>query len=217
MYIHRLYFIVEGVSETIVVMDKKLLELWYLTDKKSVHTIAHELNCSDGKINYWMEKHFIPKRSISEAIYTKNNPKGDPFTPAATKIDMDSFLFGLGLGLYWGEGTKRNLGQVRLGNTDPYLIRAFLIFLRKMYEIDNLKLRFAIQIFSDMDQQKEEKFWREFLKVEAKQFYKTIITRSGSIGTYRTKSEHGVLTVYFGNKKLRDILVNEIEKLKKLR
>lgn len=204
-------------NERMEMMDKKLLESWYLRDKKSVHTIARELNCSDGKINYWMEKHFIPKRSISEAIYTKHNPKGDPFSSRAVQTNNDSFLLGLGLGLYWGEGTKMNQTSVRLGNTDPYLIRAFLIFLRKTYGIDDSKLRFAIQIFTDMDQKKEEKFWREFLNIGAKQFYKTINTRSGSIGTYRKKSEHGVLTLYFGNKKLRDILIAEIEKLKKLR
>lgn len=197
-------------------MDKKFLEHRYIHDKKSVHEIAKEAQCSDGKVNYWLEKYFIPKRSISEAIYTKHNPNGDPFLPKMFQTNKDSFLFGLGLGLYWGEGTKRNLGQVRLGNTDPYLIRAFIVFLRKLYRIDNSRLRFAIQIFTDMDQKKEEEFWRDFLKVEAKQFYKTINTRSGSIGTYREKSKHGVLTVYFGNKKLRDILINEIEKLKKL-
>lgn len=198
-------------------MDKKLLELWYLRDKKSVHTIARELNCSDGKINYWLEKHSIKKRSISEAVYTMHNPNGDPFSPKVLRTSEDSFLFGLGLGLYWGEGTKMNPTSVRLGNTDPYLIRAFLIFLRKIYCIDDSKLRFAIQIFTDMDQKKEEKFWREFLNVDTNQFYKTINTRSGSIGTYRKKSEHGVLTVYFGNKKLRDILIGEIEKMKKVR
>lgn len=200
-----------------VVMDKKLLELWYLRDKKSVHAIARELHCSDGKINYWMEKHFIPKRSISEAIYTKNNPKGDPFTPAIVKIDRSSFLFGLGLGLYWGEGTKKNPSSVRLGNTDPYLVRAFILFLRKSYGIDESRLRFALQIFTDMDQNKEERFWQAFLKVSAEQFYKTINTRSGRVGTYREKSKHGVLTIYFHNKKLRDILINEIEKMKELR
>lgn len=197
-------------------MDKKLLESWYLRDKKSVHTIARELNCSDGKINYWMEKHFIPKRSISEAIYTKHNPKGDPFSSRIIQTKNDSFLLGLGLGLYWGEGTKKNLNTVRIGNTDPYLIKSFLVFLQKVYSINNSKLRFALQIFTDMDQKKEEKFWREFLGIDAKQFYKTINTRSGSIGTYRTKSEHGVLTLYFGNKKLRDVLMDEIEKLKEL-
>ncbi len=196
-------------------MDRKLLERLYIYNKKSVHDIAKVFNCSEGKINYWLHKYCIPKRSISEAVYMMHNPNGDPFSPKVLRTSKDSFLFGLGLGLYWGEGTKMNTTSVRLGNTDPYLVRTFLIFLRKMYGIDDSKLRFAIQIFTDMDQKKEEKFWREFLKIDAKQFYKTINTRSGSIGTYRTKSEHGVLTLYFGNKKLRDILIGEIEKLKK--
>src|SRR3989344_187443 len=198
-------------------MDKKLLELWYLRDKKSVHTIADELRCSDGKVNYWLEKHSIRKRSISDAIYIKNNPKGDPFSFQTPRSNNDWFLSGLGLGLYWGEGTKKNLRTVRLGNTDPYLVRAFLIFLRRIYGINGSKLRFALQIFTDMDQKKEEKFWREFLNIGAKQFYKTINTRSGSIGTYREKSKHGVLTIYFNNNKLRNILISEIEKVKELR
>jgi hypothetical protein len=197
-------------------MDKKLLVQWYLNDKKSVHEIADILQCSESGINYWLQKFSISKRSISEAAYTKHNPKGDPFISQKPQTNRESFLFGLGLGLYWGEGTKRNLGQVRLGNTDPYLVRAFLLFLRKSYGVDNTKLRFAVQIFTDMNQKKEEKFWQKFLNVNAKQFYKTINTRSGSIGTYREKSKHGVLTVYFGNKKLRDILIGEIEKLKEL-
>lgn len=194
-----------------------MLEQLYIRDKKSVHDISKTSNCSEGKINYWLQKYCIPKRSISEAVYAMNNPSGDPFSFYIPQTKNEMFLFGLGLGLYWGEGTKRNLRTVRLGNTDPYLVKAFLIFLRKIYGIDNSKLHFALQIFTDMNQKKEEKFWREFLNIDAKQFYKTINTRSGSIGTYRTKSEHGVLTIYFGNKKLRDILIGEIEKLKKLR
>ncbi|MFM2331107.1 MAG: hypothetical protein RLZZ26_614 [Candidatus Parcubacteria bacterium] len=198
-------------------MEKKLLERWYLRDKKSVHDIAKVLGCSQGKVNYWLEKHRIPKRSISEAVYTKHNPNGDPFSSQSLRSSEDFFLFGLGLGLYWGEGTKKSLSTVRLGNTDPYLVKIFLAFLRERYAIDSSKLRFALQIFTDMDQKKEEEFWQKFLNVDARRFYKTMNTRSGSIGTYRTKSEHGVLTLYFGNKKLRDILIAEIEKIKKLR
>jgi hypothetical protein len=198
-------------------MDKKLLEQLYVHDKKSVRDIAGMLKRSESGINYWLQKFSISKRSISEAVYTKHNPDGDPFSLQVFRMNKDSFLFGLGLGLYWGEGTKRNSTAVRLGNTDPDLIRVFLFFLRKFYNINNSRLRFAIQIFTDMDQKKEEKFWQKILGVNAKQFYKTIITHSGSIGTYREKSKHGVLTIYFGNKKLRDILIGEIEKLKELR
>lgn len=197
-------------------VDKKLLEHLYLYDKKSGHDIARILHCSDGKINYWLEKYSIPKRSISDAIYTKCNPNGDPFVPQIPKTSEEAFLFGLGLGLYWGEGTKKSLSQVRLGNTDPYLVRSFILFLREAYNIDESRLHFGLQIFTDMDQKKEEKFWQKFLNVDTKQFYKTTNTRSGSLGTYRTKSTHGVLTVYFNNKKLRDLLINEIEKLTKL-
>lgn len=198
-------------------MQKEFLERTYSKDKKSAREIANSLHCSEGRVNYWLTKHGIVKRSISDAIYARHNPNGDPFSSRAFQKNKDSFLFGLGLGLYWGEGTKKNLRTVRLGNTDPYLLRTFLIFLRKIYGIDDSKLRFALQIFTDMDQKKEEKFWRRFLNIDSKQFYKTINTRSGSIGTYRAKSEHGVLTLYFGNKKLRDILNNEIEKMKDLR
>jgi len=198
-------------------MDKSSLEQWYIHDKKSVHEIAGILKCSESGINYWLKKYAIPKRSIAEAIYTKHNPKGDPFLPQIPQTNKESFLFGLGLGLYWGEGTKRSLTAVRLGNTDPCIVRAFLFFLRKFYDINNSRLHFSLQIFTDMDQRKEEKFWKDFLNVDAAQFYKTTNTRSGSIGTYREKSKHGVLTIYFGNKKLRDILISEIEKLKELR
>lgn len=197
-------------------MDRKLLEQLYIRNKKSVHDMSKTFKCSEGKINYWLQKYCIPKRSISEAVYAMNNPNGDPFSFQTPRTNESSFLLGLGLGLYWGEGTKKSLHAVRLGNTDPYLVKAFLVFLRKIYKIDDSKLHFALQIFTDMDQKKEEKFWREFLNVDAKQFYKTTNTRSGSIGTYRVKSEHGVLTVYFGNKKLRDILIGEIEKMKNL-
>ncbi len=198
-------------------MNKKLLEHWYIRDRKSVHDIAQAFHCSDGKINYWLDKYSISKRSISEAIYTKHNPHGDPFSLQIHRTNKESFLFGLGLGLYWGEGTKMNPTSVRLGNTDPYLVRSFILFLRKAYAIDESRLRFGLQIFRDMDQVKEEQFWQRFLKVSPRQFYKIINTRSGSIGTYRTKSKHGVLTVYFNNKKLRNILIGEIERMKELR
>lgn len=49
-----------------------------------------------------------PKRSISDAIYAKRNPGGDPFTVVSPSIVSDAFLFGLGTGIYWGEGSIGN-------------------------------------------------------------------------------------------------------------
>ncbi len=197
-------------------MEKSLLVQLYVNEKKSVFEIARRERCSQGKINYWLSKYRIAKRSISEAIYTRHNPLGDPFDVKPVNDEKTAFLFGLGIGLYWGEGTKRSVSQVRLGNTDPYLINMFVLFLERAYGVNRKKLKFALQIFTDMDVRRELKFWQEFLDVSSKQFYKTVVTQSGRIGTYREKSKHGVLTVYFNNKKLRDVLVGEIEKMRSL-
>ena len=109
------------------------LEDLYLRKKSSASHIAKKYKVSENKINYWLKKYNIPKRSISEAIYVKANPLGDPFTSAKPKSKEEWFLHGLGLGLYWGEGTKSNKHSVRLGNTDPALVVKFLEFLERIY------------------------------------------------------------------------------------
>lgn len=160
-----------------------------------------------------MKHHGIGRRSISEGVYVKRNPKGDPFRIIAPKNFDDAILYGVGLGLYWGEGTKANKHSVRLGNTDPKLIKKFILFLERCFGVARTDLRFGIQIFSTMSFSEAETFWRKELRVSKKQFMKTVITSARGTGTYGRKIKHGVLTVYFHNKKMRDLLVSRIEKL----
>lgn len=197
-----------------ITFTKKMLEKLYLTDKKSVAEIAKMNRCSENKANYWIRKYGIPKRSISEAMYDKYNPEGDPFSFQKPKKIDKAILYGLGIGLYWGEGTKSNRHSVRLGNTDPKLIRKFIEFLEIIFLIDKNRLKFGLQIFNDMNTKRALYFWRKELKVGSSQFYKVIITPSRGVGTYRKKTKYGVLTIYFNNMKLRDFLCDEIENLK---
>jgi len=192
---------------------KKDLKDLYINKKYSSAKIARILKCSESKINYWLKKYNIPKRSISNAIYVKNNPDGDPFTINKPNTIDKAILYGIGIGLYWGEGTKSNKYSVRLGNTDPRLIKKFIDFLRGMYEIDIKKLRFGLQVFSDMSAIKAKRFWQKELGMSEGQFYKVISTPARSIGNYRNKTRYGVLTVYFNNKKLRDIICGAIENI----
>ncbi len=190
---------------------EKLIEL-YIDKKYSSAKIAQIFNCSENKVNYWLKKYDIPKRSISEAIYIKANPAGDPFFVKTPETMDEAILYGIGVGLYWGEGTKMNKYAVRLGNTDPALIKKFIEFLIRIYNIDQKKLRFGLQIFSDMKPKKALNFWRRELGVSVSQFYKIMITPSNSIGTYRNKTKYGVLTIHFNNKKLRDILCEDLKR-----
>ncbi len=175
--------------------------------------IAKIFRCSLNKIKYWMEKHNIPIRSIGEAIYIKHNPKGDPFKINKLITSDDFFLFGLGLGLYWGEGNKANKISVRIGNSDPALLKKFIEFLFMAYNIKKEDLRVGLQIFSDINPNEALKYWIEQLKISKRNFQKVIVTPSRGVGTYRKKSQYGVITLYYHNRKLRDILGNELKKL----
>lgn len=118
--------------------------------------------------------------------------------------------------MYWGEGNKRNHYEIRIGNSDPDLLNCFILFLEKRYLIDRKNLRFAIQVFDDMVVSLVERFWRKKLKAPKGQFYKTIVVKSIRKGTYKNKSQYGVLTIYFLNTKLRNHLLGEIEKIRNI-
>jgi hypothetical protein len=189
-------------------MDKKLLVKLYLKDKLSMAEIAKLTNCSINKIVYWMGVHELKRRSRSEATYIKRNPNGDPFLLRPVITIEDAWLKGLGIGLYWGEGNKRNKWSVRLGNTDPILINYFIAFLERFFSIKKEDLSFSLQIFTDINVDDALLYWTHKLKVTVSQFIRPTVTISGSIGTYRHKSQYGVVTVMYHNTKLRDILVD---------
>lgn len=189
------------------------LKTLYVDKKKSVSQIASLIGCSQNKITYWLQKYNIRRRSISDAVYIRNNPNGDPFSFKKPNTHKEWFLYGLGLGLFWGEGNKVNKNSVRLGNTDVELIRNFLLFLDIIYRIEKKKLRFGLQLFNDIPKEKALLYWTSKLKISRTQFQKIVVTKSVQKGTYGKKNEYGVLTVYFSNTKLRDIIVAAISEL----
>lgn len=177
--------------------------------------IAGILGCSLNKVKYWMNWHGIKIRSISEAIYLKNHPDGDPFRFIKPRNRNDFKLLGLGLGLYWGEGHKKNKVSVRLGNTDPILIRNFMEFLVKICGVDKNDITFHLMIFNDIDPDVAKKFWIQKLKIMSEQIRgKITILKSKKSGTYRQKAKYGVIILQYHNKKLRDIINNLIDNLK---
>lgn len=190
-------------------IKKDILNELYVENGLSMQQVASQLGCSVNKVVYWMDTYDMKRRSVSDAIYQMNNPTGDPFAIKKISTLEDAYLFGLGIGIYWGEGNKRNKHSVRLGNTDPGLVTAFIRFLIDICGIRPEKLRFGLQIFSDMDPEEAIAFWTEHTGYSREQFHKTtIVTPARSIGTYREKTKHGVLTVHFHNYKLRDIIVS---------
>ena len=192
-------------------LTREILDKLYNVENKSVPEIAKKLNCSEHKVNYWLGKHNIIKRTISEAIYLKYNPDGDPFKFNPPKTSQDYQLFGLGIGLYWGEGNKANKNMVKLGNSDPELLKIFIQFLIKFFNIDKEDLRFHLHVFTDINLEKAKRFWMQELGIKRDQIYKPTITQTGKLGTYRNKSQYGVMTVHYANTKLRNLIIDLIQ------
>jgi hypothetical protein len=185
----------------------------YVNDKKSTLQIAEILSCSQGKINYWLKKYNIQKRTISDSIYLLKNPNGDPFKFKKPYNIKSGILFGLGLGLYWGEGDKRGNEGARLSNSDPKLIKSYINFLIETLGIDKERLRFSIQIPPDLSSKDTLNFWINELNLNKNQFYKPYILKKRGNGSYKNKSKYGTIIVYFNNIKLKKLICNLIDKL----
>ncbi len=194
-------------------IEKSQLIKLYQKEGKSMQQIADLYHCSLNRVQYWIGKYKIRTRNRSEALYLKNNPHGDPFALKQSFTKSDFVLLGLGLGLWWGEGSKLHKGTVRLGNTDPRLIKKFVRFLTEILGVENNRIRFGLQVFSDMDPLVVKKYWMNLLNISENQMLPSVVvTQSGKIGSYRKKSLYGVLTIYCSNTKLRLLLDDLMDK-----
>lgn len=65
-----------------------------------------------------------------------------------------------------------------------------------------------------MNKQSVVRLWKKELGFKEKQLMKKIIvTPHRGVGNYRKKTKYGVMTAYFNNRKLRDILCDAIERI----
>jgi len=171
----------------------------------SMMEIATKVGISNSGVKYLAEKYNIPRRSRSEANYLKYNPAGNPFKIKKLKTKKDIELFNLGIGLFLGEGTKKNKFNVAFANSDPQILKLFLKFLREICGVEERKIKAALNIFNDVDGEEAVNFWSEMTKIPVNRF-NTITIRKSKGGTYKNKSRWGTLTIYIPNVKLKAIM-----------
>ena len=177
----------------------------------SMKEISDETGWAYKKVIYWMNKYGILRRTRSEATYVKQNPDGDPFKIKQKLNSEEKELKSMGLGLYWGEGDKSDYSSVRLGNTDPQLIKKFIEFLIQICGVKKEKLKYELQIFNDANQQKAIKFWMDELGIKKKEFTNIINHQPRNKGTYKKKNQTGVLIVYCHNTKLKKEIIEMLK------
>lgn len=176
--------------------------------------MAHEFHCSVHKIKYWMEKYHIQRRSHSDAAYLYENPHGDPFHIKSRLSLTEQRLFYLGLGLYWGEGTKAITYATRISNTDPAMIKTFRSFLKIICGVHDDKIHFSIVTFNDTNPQVVRAYWAKELGISEDKFGTIVTIPPQGKGSYKKKSQFGVCAITVGNIKLKAWLIKELDKAK---
>lgn len=126
-------------------------------------------------------------------------------------------LFIAGLMLYWGEGDKVSKAAVRLTNTDPALIKLYVLFLEQVCRIPQAKIRGAVLVYPDLDKEKCLTYWANESGVSEDRFTKCVVIQ----GRHKTRRlANGVCTItvsstYFKAKMLEWLKILPLELMEK--
>jgi len=117
----------------------------------------------------------------------------------------------LGLMLYWGEGDKTGNYFVALTNTDIKVLKYFVSWLRKYFDIDEKRLRGRLYIWGLFDEDKAKKSWSKELNIPISQFTKSYISKSKP-NIRKARHKYGVCRVSYGSTKIFKEIMEGISK-----
>ncbi len=116
-----------------------------------------------------------------------------------------------GLFLYWGEGNKASRHTVSVNNTDPAVVKFYLYWLRKSLNVHISKVKVQVHLYSDMDINKELKFWANELKIRRNQFMKPYVKKTKRTDIDQKGFGHGTCAVVVHNTILKENILMAIK------
>lgn len=193
----------------------------------SFSQIKESIKVSKSTLSYWLKDYplsekrirelrdFNPKR-IERYRATRLRQKQERFNKAyqeekknllpLTKRD----LFIGGLFLYWGEGTKTSEARLSVSNTNPAVLKFFITWLRKVFNVPLKKIKIYLHLYSNMSIKREMDFWSKTLSIPLNQFQKPYIKISSSKNiNHKGVFGHGTCNIIVGDARLREkVLAN---------
>jgi transposase-like protein len=138
--------------------------------------------------------------------------KHEEYRLAATKEFerlKDDPLFLAGIMLYWGEGDKTaKNGVIRLGNSDPEMLKLFNLFLTKSIGVSQDKIYAWLLLYPDLVDSVQKNFWSKTTSIPKERFKKSIFIK----GRYPKKRlSYGVCTVCVNSRALKERILKWLE------
>lgn len=203
-------------------MAKKILKEKALELRKegmSYSEIKNRLNISKSTLSLWLRGLPLSDQRISEL--RDNNPKRiERYRNTMNQKREEKILqfyeqakhnFGKllkrdlfvgGVFLYMGEGSKTTKGTTALTNTNPKILKLFIKWLH-LHDIKKEKIKVQLHLYSDMNIERQIKFWSKELSLPENQFRKPHIKKNTSENlSYKGQFGQGTCTVLYEDVKL---------------
>lgn len=201
--------------------EKKSEAIRMRKEGASYSQIKEKLQVSKSSLSLWLHDMPLPEKRLRElrdwnAVRiekfqnTMRRKREDRWSEVRKRAAKDigklnnRELLIAGLFLYWGEGTKMAPASTALSNTDPTMIRFFIRWL-ELLEVPRGRLRVYVHLYSDMDVQKELRYWSKTLRLPLSSFRKPYVKTSNRSGlSYPQKFPHGTCNLIYDNRDISE-------------
>lgn len=106
--------------------------------------------------------------------------------------------------MFWCEGAKDTTNGMRFINSDPVMIRSFLLLFRNSFSVDESKFRAIIHLHDYHDPADQLKFWSNVTSIPENQFYKPYI--KPHTGKRKRAGYPGCISVRYADRNLGKLL-----------
>jgi transposase len=175
----------------------------YWQEKYNLSQIAKIFNVRRDYIYDLMKRYRIPRRGRSEVNYLTYRYK-PRFKVKEKLMPEEEKLKNAGIMLYWAEGAKNGSG-INFSNSDPKMIRLFLVFLRRICGINNNRLRVHLYAYSNQNLDKIKNYWQKMTNISLNQFNKPYVRKNNSNKSGR-KLPYGLVQIRYNDKKLLETI-----------
>lgn len=186
-------------------LSLNLVKKLYYKEKLSTIEIGTRLKVTPWVVLKFMKRMNLPRRTFSEANAVVFKKKPITFSIKRNLSSAEKELKVAGLMLYWSEGSKSNqklrMWTVDFTNSDPKMIKLFLLFLRRICRIDEKRLRVLLYCYANQDIEELKNFWYKITGINLKQFIKPYV-RKDFLPEKRGKMKYGLVHIRYSDKKL---------------
>ncbi len=182
----------------------------YYKQQLSAKEVGKQLNVTVWQVYKFMKKHNLPRRSSKETFGYTYARLPLTFSKKTSLTHQEEKLLISGLMLYWAEGAKNTGAVVDLANSDPKMIAVFATFLRKIYQIQEQKLRVLLYCYQNQNESELKTFWSQLLKIPQEQFLKSYV-RQDFDPTKINKMPYGVAHLRYYDKKLYSQIQKDLD------